>query len=123
MNNFFYIDYDRLKKLNIDRPLRYFPPPPTDNGTTITYPNVNKDPELRKIVTYYFLKKSIKWINNYKDFNHLKKKLSLLKSNNGYKFIYNLLRKYVNENKVNWYDLKELHYEVIKDYLKYNIGK
>lgn len=121
-NKYFYIDWDKKDKLNLDRPLTYFVPPPVISST-LTYQNVNKDPELRKIMTEFFLNKSIKWITYDKNFKHLKKNLSLLKSKDGYKIIYNLLRNYVHQNEANWYDLKQIHYEIVKDYLKYNFGK
>jgi hypothetical protein len=111
----FYIDWQ-------NKPKTYFVPPPFISST-LSYQNVNKDPELRKSVTYFFLDKSIKWITNYKEFNHLKKILPRLKSNEGYIIVYNLLRKFVNENNLNWYDLRQIHYEIVKDYLKYNFGK
>jgi hypothetical protein len=104
--------------MNRDNYLRkYFVPPPFINST-ITYQDVNKDPELRKMMTIFFLNKSIKWINKYKEFTNAKKILPLLKSKDGYNLVYNLLRKYVKQNNINWYDLKE-NYSIVKDFLRY----
>ena len=118
-HKYFYIDWDKMNKLKLDRPLTYFVPPPIITST-LTYQNVNKDPELRKNMTEFFLNKSIKWVTTDKSFKHLKKILHLLKSKDGYKIIYNILRNYINQNEANWYDLKQVHYEIVKDYLKYN---
>lgn len=106
---------------DFNRPLQYFVPPPIIEST-LTYQDVNKDPKLRELLTDFFYKKTIKWVSTYNDFKHLKKSLSLLKSKEGYNIIYNLLRVYVKQNNINWYDLKE-YYNNVKDYLKYKLGK
>jgi len=107
--------------MNSDYIRKYYVPPPYIS-TRVVYQDVNKDPNLRKLNTDFFLKKSIKWITNYSEFKHLKNKLSKLKSDNGYNIMYNLLRNYVNSNNINWYDLKD-NYSYVKDYLRYNLGK
>jgi hypothetical protein len=104
-----------------DRPLRYFIAP-SISTTNITYQNVNKDQQLRKIMTEFYQRKLLKWIENYKDFSHLKKISPLLKSDKGYNLVYNLLRKFVHKNDTNWFDLKD-QYDIIKDYLKINLSK
>ncbi len=99
----------------------YFVPPPFVNSI-VEYQNVNNDPQLRKNITEFYYNKTIKWIKKYKDFSHLKSKMKILETTKGEKLIYNLLRQYVNNANINWYDLKD-HYKVVKDYLKYKIGK
>lgn len=84
--------------------------------------DINKDPQLRKTITTFYYKKAKKWMENYKDFKHTKKNLKIIKSNKGYKIIYNLLRKFVKKNKVNWYELRKPYYEVVKDYLKFELA-
>ena len=110
-----------MTTINDKRVLKYFIPPPNITSV-IEYQNVNKDERLRKNVTDFFLKKSIKWIENYKEFEHLKNKQELLKSTKGYNIIYNLLREFVKKGSNNWFDLRE-NYDVIKDYLRYKLGK
>ena len=34
-----------------------------------------------------------------------------------------MLRKFVNENEVNWYDLEGDLYEQVKDYFRFKLGK
>lgn len=110
-----------MSTINDKRILKYFVPPPIVT-TVVEYQNINKDENLRKNVTDFFLKKSIKWIENYDEFKHLKNKLELLKSNKGYNIIYNLLREFVKKGSNNWFDLRN-NYDVIKDYLRYKLGK
>ena len=110
-----------MTTINDKRVLKYFIPPPIITNV-IEYQDVNKDERLRKNVTDFFLKKSIKWIEKYKEFEHLKTKHNLLKSNKGYNIIYNLLREFVKKGSNNWFDLRE-NYDVIKDYLRYKLGK
>lgn len=107
--------------MNDKRVLKYFIPPPIYT-TVVEYQDINKDKKLRDNVTNFFLTKSIKWIESYKEFNHLKNKLPLLKSDKGYNVIYNLLREFVKKGENNWFDLRD-NYDVIKDYLRYKLGK
>ena len=104
----------------INRPLRYFVPPPIINSTLL-YQDVNKDENLRELMTEFFLKKSIKWVSSYDDFKDSKKSLSELKRN-GYNIIYNILKTYCKKNNINWYDLKK-SYNKIKDYLRSELSK
>lgn len=106
---------------NDERILKYFIPPPIVTNI-IEYQDINKDKKLRTDVTNFFLKKSIKWIDHYKEFNNLKNKITLLKSEKGYKIIYNLLRKFIKRGNNKWFDLRS-NYEIIKDYLKYELGR
>ena len=71
--------------------------------TAIGTSNINKD-------VISFLKK--KKINT-----ELVKKIS---SKEGYKIVYNLIRKFVKEYNINWYDLRD-YYPIFKDYLKYHL--
>ena len=97
---------------------KYYPQPPLINSV-IKYENINKDPNLRKLMTNFYLKKSIKWINKYEEFNASKKILYKIESNSGYEIIYNLLRNFIKKSKTNWYDLKDKDkYFIIKDFLK-----
>jgi len=108
-------------QLKDTRVLNYFVPPPIINSQLI-YQDVNKDNNLRKKMTDFFLKKSIKWLSKYSEFKHVKRALPLLKSDDGYNVMYNLLKHYVHKNGINWYDLKE-SYDNVKDFLRYKLGK
>ena len=83
-------------QVNDKRVLKYFIPPPI-HTSIIEYQDVNKDKYLRELVCNYFLTKIIKWIKNNKNFEHLKDKLVILETENGYNIIYNLLREYVKK--------------------------
>ncbi len=100
---------------------KYYPPPPLI-GTFFEYIDVNKDTSLRKSVTMFFHKKVIKWVSSYEEFSHLKKYKTTLNSEEGYKLIYNLIRKFVKDYNINWYDLRD-YYPTFKDYLRYQLGK
>ena len=105
-------DLQKKKKLHIV-PLVY--------NTSVTYPSVNKNIELRKTVTEFFINKIIKWIASYDEFKHLKNKEDLYNSDKGEKIVYSLIRKFVNKNKVNWYELRTKYYSDIKDFLKLHL--
>lgn len=85
--------------------------------------DINKDPKLRKTITTFYYKKAKKWMETYKDFKHTKKNLKKIKSKDGFKIIYNLLRKFVKKYNVNWYELRKPNYEIVKDFLKYELAK
>jgi len=106
---------------NNKRILKYFIPPPLVTNV-VEYQDINKDKNLRENVTNFFLRKSIKWIKEYDEFSHLKNKLPILNSDKGYNIMYNLLREFVKKGENNWFDLRN-HYDVIKDYLRYKLGK
>ena len=110
-----------MNTINDKRVLRYFIPPPIVTSV-VEYQDINKDKKLRENITSFFLKKSIKWIKNYKEFDHLKNKINLLESDKGYNIIYNLLREFVKKGENNWFDLRD-NYDIIKDYLRYKLGK
>tara|TARA_E500000178_G_C16951581_1_gene721543 strand:- start:931 stop:1272 length:342 start_codon:yes stop_codon:yes gene_type:complete len=99
---------------------KYFPPPPLI-GTYYEYIDVNQDKDLRKLVTDFFYKKVIKWVTNYPEFSHLKKHIKKLKSSEGYNLIYNLIKKFVKEYNLNWFDLRD-NYPTFKDFLRFQIG-
>lgn len=84
---------------------------------TIVYPNVNADPKLRKSVTLWFHKKLLQWLNNNNDFKKFKKYYKKINTKTGIKKLYNVIRYYVKKTDCNWYDLKEQHYEILKDYI------
>jgi hypothetical protein len=100
----------------------YFVPPPFITTLRLVE-DINKDPQLRKTITTFYYKKAKKWMNEYKEFKHTKKNLSKIESKDGYKIIYNLLRKYVKNFKINWYELRKPNYLLVKDFLKYELGK
>ena len=107
--------------ITYEKPLTYFLPPPVINST-FSYQDVNKDQILRKTITNFFLKKTIKWINNYSEFKNSKHLLSKLKTDIGYKLIYNILRQFIKKNNCNWYDLRN-NYELVKDFIRYKLNK
>lgn len=98
---------------------KYFPPPPVI-GTLVEYIDVNKDKDLRRQVTTFFHKKSIKWTSKYPEYSHVKKYLKKLKSEDGYNVIYQLIRRFVKQYEINWYDLRD-YYVTFKDFLKANL--
>jgi hypothetical protein len=104
------------------RTLRYYIPPLVNLPYVTEYKDVNKNKSLRYNITDFFLTKTIKWINNYKSFSHLKNKLPILESEKGYNIIYNLLREFIKKGENNWFDLRE-NYKIIKDFLRYKLGK
>lgn len=100
---------------------KYYIQPPFINST-IQYQNIDIDPNLRKLITTFYLKKSIKWIKHYKEFENLKNNLSNLESNKGTTIIYKLLRSYSKKKNIKWFDMKEkINYYSIKNYLKKNL--
>ena len=100
----------------------FFVPPPYITTLKRVY-DINNDPQLRKTVTSFYYKKCKKWMKEYKDFKHTKKNLKKIESDDGFKIIYNLIRKFVKLHKVNWYELREKNYLLVKDFLKYYLFK
>jgi len=98
---------------------RYWPVPPVTESV-FEYQNINTDLHLRKDVTIFFHKKVIKWINNYPEFSNHKSKLKFIDSIDGQMHVYNLLRKFIKNSGINWYDLRD-NYSVIKEYLNANL--
>ena len=102
--------------INTNNIRTYFVPPPYYYGVDI-YTNVDVDPNLRQMVTEFFLKKSIKWIKTQTDFSKYKNLLELLNSSKGYNIIYNLLREFCHKYNLKWYDLRENNYNNVKHFL------
>ena len=98
---------------------KYYPPPPVI-GTLFQYTDVNNDVNLRRSVTTFFHKKTLKWAKSYPEFSNLKKHIKKLSSDEGYKAVYNLIRKFVKDYNINWYDLRD-YYVTFKDYLRYHL--
>jgi hypothetical protein len=94
---------------------RYWPVPPLIDSV-FEYQDINNDVNLRKDVTDFFHKKILKWIDEYPNFTHLKSQKKYLQSNEGKMKIYNLLRHFIKNSGINWYDLRD-NYSLIKEYL------
>jgi hypothetical protein len=91
--------------------------------TPVQFQDVGDNKYLQSEVTNFFYQKVLKWVNEYPDFNHLKKHYNFLKGPNGKEYIYNMLRLFVKKSAANWYDLRDAsNYNIIKDFLKYKIG-
>jgi hypothetical protein len=73
--------------------------------TSYQYQNINIDKNLRKLVTDFFYKKIIKWKNLYKCQIKIQ-----------YNDVYNILKKFIKNANINWYDLKDNYY-IVKKYL------
>ena len=84
--------------------------------SVVHYQNVNTDTNLRKDVTKFFNRKVIKYITKNSELNHLKKELSFLKSDEGWTFIYKLLKRFVKNSHINWYDLRD-NYRIVRKYI------
>ncbi len=78
------------------------------------YQNINKDKNLRKEVVKFFQEKIIKWITTKKEFANFNK--NEIESNEGYNKLYEIIRKFVNHKKYNWYDLRS-DYEELREYI------
>lgn len=83
----------------------------------IYYPDVNADPKLRKSVTLWFHEKLLGWLNSNIDFKKFKKYYKKINTKNGIKKLYKIIKNYVKKTDCNWYDLREKHYEILKDYI------
>lgn len=94
----------------------YFISPPI-NYMVKSYENVNVNPNLRQMVTEFYIKKSIKWINTQPGFSKYKKMLSILDKDKGYNIMYNLLREFCHKYNKKWYELREINYNHVKDFL------
>ena len=99
----------------MDRPLvkKYYPVPPTVHEYVYEYQNLNKDADLRNVVTVFFQKKIAKWINNYPEFENLKSK------NINYDLVYKILRIIVRKTNLNWYELRTNSSNLRRYFLKY----
>jgi hypothetical protein len=99
-----------------------FVPPPIVS-TLEKKKNYNKDPQVRKRATDFYLKKAKDWLKNDDNFKHTKKNLKLIESKDGEIIIYNLLRKFVKSNKAEYWYLRSTYYDRVKDFLRYELGK
>lgn len=81
-------------------------------------PDVGDNYELKKDVTDYFYKKTLKWIKEDHEFSKLKKHLKFLKSKKGSEYISKLLKFFINANSVNWFDLRGDQYDNVKEYIR-----
>lgn len=100
----------------------YFPPPPVIPTLRKKPYDINKDPKFRKDMTIFFLKKIVKWMENYDAFKHTRKNLKKIKSKEGQNIIYKILREFVKKNEIKWFDLDNIYYDKVKDYLKFKLG-
>jgi|688.fasta_scaffold2379051_1 hypothetical protein len=75
---------------------RYWPNMSPFINPVYEYININKDRNLRKMMTNHFYDK----INSSKKVSH--------------KIIYSLLKRFVNKSGINWYDLKDNNDLIIK---------
>jgi len=110
---------DLAKKLG---PRKYYPVPPSIH-VQYNYEDHNENLKLREDVTKFFHKKVIKWINKDSNFKKYSDKLEFFESSDGYLHIYKLLRNFVKKSNVNWWDLRETNYHLIKDYLNVFLTK
>ena len=62
----------------------------------------------------FFQEKIIKWIDTKKEFAKFDK--NEIKSKEGYKKLYETIRKFVHRKKYNWYDLRG-DYEELREYI------
>jgi hypothetical protein len=91
---------------------KYYPVPPIQDSI-YEYQNLNKDPNLRNVVTNFFKQKILKWIKKYPEFEILKSKTI------DYDSIYKILRKIVKKKNLNWYELRSKSHKLKKYFLKY----
>ena len=77
--------------------------------------DLNKDITLKKKVVKYYRNHLIKWIKN----DNIDMSDSI-KTESGVQTVYNLLKQFVKDNNVNWYDLRN-HHSDIKTFIKRKI--
>jgi len=99
----------------------YFEPPPFIE-TVYKYQNVNIDKDLQDKVTTKFLNKTIRWIQEDKNFKKFKTHLTLMKGDEGYYIIHKMLRLFVKKGNTNWYDLSRQE-SLIKNFIKYKLDQ
>jgi hypothetical protein len=92
---------------------KYYPVPPITHESIYEYQNINKDINLRRTVTTFFLEKVQKWINKYPEFKILNSK------NINYDLIHHILRKIVKKTNSKWYELRTNSSKLKKFFLKY----
>jgi hypothetical protein len=106
----------------LDKPRKFYPPPLFIPSVT-EYQDVGKNMELREQVTNFFYNDIQKSLIEDKSFKNKQKYLKIIKSKQGYKYIYYLLRLFVKKSNANWYDLRDSYnYGIVKDFLRFKIG-
>jgi hypothetical protein len=118
--NRFVKNTSRLELLNLPKG-KFFPPPPFIEKV-VRYQDVNNDKNLRKNVTTDFYNKTIKKISKDKEYKHLKKYLKKLKSDVGYEIVYKLIKIFVKNTGMNWYDLRS-KYDLVLRFILHKLGK
>ena len=118
--NRFVKNTSRLELLNLPNG-KFFPPPPFIERV-VRYQDVNNDKNLRKNVTTDFYNKTIKTISKDKEYKHLKKYLKKLKSDVGYEIVYKIIKIFVKNTEMNWYDLRS-KYDLVLRFILYKLGK
>ena len=105
--------YNNTLSNNLDKPSKYFLVPGQDYQYNYYYQNINKDPSLRKQMTKFYIDELNEWVEY--DSTLLKLKSIVTKENykQNRKIVYKLLRRFVNHNNVNWFDLKN-YYVILK---------
>ena len=97
---------------------KYYLVPGQDYQYNYYYQNVNKDPRLRKQITEFYTDELLEWVKYDSSLSYLKS----LVSKNSYKKnranVYKVLRKFVNHNNVNWYDLKNYYSHLKREIIK-----
>jgi hypothetical protein len=93
---------------------RYWPPPPITQSI-YEYQDVNNDVNLQLDVTNFYYNKLLLWLDNSSKFSKFKK-FKQINKKLGIKFIYKLLKNFINKYKINWYDLR-LNHASIKIYI------
>jgi hypothetical protein len=95
--------------------VRRYWPHPLIMQSSIQYQDINNNVNLRNTVTKYFQEKLLKWIKKYPEFIKFKSMLNKINTDDGYKMIYKILRKFVKKTDLNWYDLRT-NKELVKKY-------
>lgn len=119
INNYNINNGIRLDLLNLPKG-KYFPPP-SFIEKVVKYQDVNNDKNLRKNVTNDFYKNIIKTIKKKKKYKSLKKHLKTLTSDKGYKIIYDIIRLFVKNTNMNWYDLRDKKYNLVSRFILHKL--
>jgi hypothetical protein len=75
-------------------------------------PTTKYDNEIDADETNYFLDKILKSIENDSDFSKIKKFTKKLKSKDGFKIIFNILKQYMKLKQITWYDIRDKAYDI-----------
>ena len=96
--------------------IRYYYIPPPYTKVVYEYQDLNKNKTLRNDVTKFFQDKILKWISTDPKFKNFNKKF--INSSDGFNHIYQLLKHFIKKSGLNWYELREKNYHLVKKYLK-----